>query len=172
MKKSVIILTALVYLLSIVIVAFLGYQAEVQNPPILAESIVLRFEGDDKFPELPHEHIENGAIIYEVRYNPEYNPESEVLLNRYPYIYDIKDYDYLYYSVGGKLTLAAEPYSSKGEVSDKSLTYYVDKSKSDYIEVDQKGELTLKAETTSGFYEVLLSTNDGSAIKMTICIKW
>ena len=200
MKKSVIIITAVIYLLSIVVVAFLGYAAEIKNPPIYAEDIIMVLDDAENFPEEKYTFYYNGAAIYDVTLNPEWHKEEssetssqestesqEELLNDEStssetqqdievYKYRIKFYgseEFEYYQQNLKtLDLHVEAYSSRGEVENPSLSYYVDKDKADILTVDKKGVVTFNKAQEFGDYEVRVSTNDGSKKVIYVNIYW
>ena len=60
MKKAAIIIGVVIYALSILVVTFLGYRAEIKNPPIFADDIVFA-------EEVPYEYVVNGAVIYKLK---------------------------------------------------------------------------------------------------------
>jgi len=109
MKKAAIIVSAVIYALSIIIVAFLGYKAEMKNPPIYADDIVISYP-------LPYQKIENGAVIYEVRNAPEQkkeNSDSEETKKVYKYKIRIYDFEYFYTVCGGTINAKCIPISNQ-----------------------------------------------------------
>ena len=188
MKKSVIIITALIYLLSIVVVAFLGYAAEIKNPPIYAEDIIMVLDDAENFPEEKYTYYYNGAPIYDVALNPEWNKgedsestteesiQSLIQQDVEVYKYRIKFYgseEFEYYQENLKtLKLNVEAYSPKGEVENPSLSYYIDKDKADILTVNKEGVVTFNKVQEFGDYEVRVSTNDGSKIVIYVNIYW
>ena len=197
MKKSVIIITALIYLVSIVVVAFLGYAAEIKNPPIYAEDIIMVLDDAENFPEEKYTYYYNGAPIYDVLLNPEWHKEetsesinesndestSEISslqakveddVEVYKYrikFYGSEEFEYFQENVG-QLDLHVEAYSSRGEVENPNLSYYVDKDKADILTVNKEGVVTFNKAQEFGDYEVRVSTNDGSKIVIYVNIYW
>lgn len=173
MKKSVIIITALVYLIAIVTVAFLGYVAEIHNPPILAEGIVMTIPNATNFPEEPYTFYANGAPIYTITYNSEADIEAK---GNAKYTYLIKfngadEFEY-YFEKINELHLNLAPYSSKGECENQNLSYYIDKDRADYISVSTEGVVEFKQYSIIGSEEVAVSTKDGTNIRIYLKIYW
>lgn len=189
MKKSVIIITALVYFVAIIVVAFLGYVAEIHNPPIYAEDIVMVINNEFYKPESESEiftYYKNGAPIYDILYYPpveepaqEVTAENEVLTNEFVstntnefrYIFKFRGFDeYEYFfNTKEKIELNLKPYSSLGECENQSLFYSTD---SDYISVDQEGKVSLKKYDDIGLEEILVKTKDPSKKQIKIQIYW
>ena len=173
MKKSVIIITALVYFVAILTVAFLGYVAEINNPPIYAESIVMTIPDAPKFPGEPYVFYSNGAPIYTITYNSEANVEAT---DNTKYTYLIKfsgsdEFEYYYENINS-LNLNLSPYSSKGECENKTLSYYIDKDRQEYVSVSKEGEVTFKHYSNIGSEEVIVSTKDGTNITIYVKLYW
>lgn len=173
MKKSVIIITTLVYFIAIVTVAFLGYVAEIHNPPIYAESIVMTIPNAPDFPEEPYVFYANGAPIYTITYNPEADIEAE---DKNKYAYTIKfmgadEFEYYYENINS-LQLYLTPYSSKGECENMHLSYHIDSDRKDYITVSKDGEVQFKCFSNIGNEEVVVSTKDGTNITLYLKIYW
>ena len=173
MKKSVIIITALTYLFAIVLVAILGFVAETKNPPIYAEDIVMVFDDQPNFPEQDYEYYSNGALIYTISYNAEYDNEAEDMQK---YKYNLRfasDEAYEFFqTTEGSLQLKTIAYSSQGNVDNPTLSYYMDKDKAEYVKVDKEGKLEFLTTAELGFYEVRVSTTDSSNITIWISIYW
>ena len=176
MKKSVIIVTVLVYLVSIVVVAFLGYVAEIHNPPIYAEDIVMVINDEIYAPENEEDvytYTSYGTPIYDILYNPEADT-SATDSSKYKYRIKFRGYDeyeYFYDEIKD-IKLNLKPYSSQGECENLNLSYYVDDARDDYIKVDTKGEVTLKKKLTIGNESIMVTTKDGTNIKIYINIYW
>lgn len=179
MKKSVIIVTAIVYLLSIVVVAFLGFVAEIHNPPIYAEDIVMVLdEADQKdfpnWPEEPYTYYANGAPLYDVTYNPEANIESENIEERYKYTFKFrgKDEAEFFYNYINEISLNMMPYSSQGECETLKLDYTIDKDRQQFVEVSKEGIVTYKVFAKASHETIVVSTKDGTNIRIYINIVW
>ena len=173
MKKSVIIITALVYIIAIVTVAFLGYVAEIHNPPIYAESIVMTIPNATNFPEEPYTFYANGAPIYTITYNSEADA-SATDNTKYTYLIKFKgadEFEYYYESIN-QLQLNLAPYSSKGECENLNLSYYIDKDRFEYITVSNEGVVEFKHYSSIGSEEVAVSTKDGTNITIYLKIYW
>lgn len=173
MKKSVIIITAVIYFLSIVIVAFLGYVAEIHNPPIYAEDIVMAFDDFDAFPEEDYSYIGGGTDLYTVHFNAEYDSEAEDN-TKFKYIIKFTDFDCFeyYFENINALPLNTKPYSQLGECEDQTLSYHIDKDRRKFVDVDKKGVVTFKEIAKVGSEQILVSTNDGTNIKIYVQIYW
>lgn len=173
MKKSVIIVTAMIYLVSIVVVAFLGFVAEIHNPPIYAEAIVMTIEDEDtNFPDEPYTYI-NGAPIYDITYNPNADPESEGV-DKYTYriVFKSSKAAGWYYRNENELNLHLSPYSSLGECENQHLSYYIEKNRRDSFEVSQEGVVTFKEELAARDETIAVTTKDGTDITIYINIYW
>lgn len=173
MKKSVIIITALVYFIAIITVAFLGYVAEINNPPIYAEAIIMEIPNATKFPEEPYTFYANGAPIYTITYNSEVDVEATGNA-KYTYLIKFKgadEFEYYYENINS-LPLNLKPYSHEGECENQNLSYYIDKDRSDYIAVDNQGSVTFKYFSTIGSEEVIVSTKDGTNITIYLKLYW
>ena len=173
MKKSVIIVTALVYLIAIVTVAFLGFIAEINNPPIYAEDIVMTIEDAENFPDTPYTYYLNGAAVYDVVYNPDANPESEDY-DKYTYriIFRSRNAARFYYQNENSLNLNLHPYSSLGECENQKLTYYVDKTTKKTLEVSEGGIVEFKQDLVARDDNITVSTKDGTDITIFVNIYW
>lgn len=173
MKKSVIIITGLVYLLSIVLVAFLGFVAEIHNPPIFAEDIVMIIEDAENFPEEPYTFYYQFSPIYTVTYNPEADPAAEDD-TRYSYVIEfVGDDEYkLFYDEINGLELNLHPYSPDGECENQSLSYYIDKNRQEFISVSKEGVVEFKVYDNDGSETIRVSTKDGTNIIKFIHIVW
>lgn len=131
----------------------------------------MKIADDPDFPDEPHLHYINGAVIYEITYNESYDPKSSDL-DRYKYIVDIKNYDYLYDKTEKTIQLEMLPFSTKGDVTNKSLSYYIDKDKTNYLSVSQEGLLQFNTKISNNVVDLRVSTNDGSTLSIAILIKW
>ena len=173
MKKSVIIITTLVYFIAISIVAVLGYVAEIHNPPIFAESIVMVLNDAPNFPEEPYQYYSNGAPIYTITYNSEADIEATDN-NKYTYLIKfngIDEFEYYYESINA-VDLHLMPYSSKGECENTSLSYHIDNDRADYVEVTKEGVVSFKVFSKIGSEEVAVSTKDGTDITIYVKLYW
>ena len=175
MKKSVVIITTLVYLVAIIVGAFLGYVAEINNPPIYAEDIVMTIEEAPNFPSEidTYTYYANGAPIYDITYNSEADPEAEDF-NKYTYRIKFRgedEFEYFYYYLND-FNLNLHPYSPLGECENQSLSYYVGKDKRDYISIDKKGAVEFKKYTTMGSCDVMVTTADGTRITIYVNFYW
>ena len=173
MKKSVIIITAVIYFVAIITVAFLGYVAEIHNPPIYAESIVMVLDDAPNFPEEPYQYYSNGAPIYTVTYNSEADIEATDN-NKYTYMIKfngIDEFEY-FFEADNKLNLHLMPYSSKGECENQTLSYHIDKDRADYVEVTDQGIVSFKVFSKIGSEEVAVTTKDGTDITIFVKLYW
>ena len=173
MKKSVIIITAAIYFIAIIVVAFLGYVAEIHNPPIYAESIVMVLDDAPNFPEEPYQYYSNGAPIYTVTYNSEADIEATDN-NKYTYMIKfngIDEFEY-FFETDNKLNLHLTPYSSKGECENQTLSYHIDKDRADYVEVTDQGIVSFKVFSKIGSEEVAVTTKDGTDITIFVKFYW
>lgn len=168
MKKAAIILCAAIYALAIIVVAFLGFQAEINNPPIYADDIVL-------VVGCPYEVKENGTVIYTIKENK--LEEGEEGSNKYKYEVDIKDFEFLYYVLEGKISIKAKPISYKVDEETKeqkvpqeqSLNYY---TSSQNATIDNEGNVTFSRYKDDGSIDIIISSIDGSNINIYIRIYW
>ena len=173
MKKSVIIITALVYFIAIITVAFLGYVAEIHNPPVFAESIVMVLDDAPNFPEEPYQYYSNGAPIYTITYNSEADIKATDN-NKYTYMIKfngVDEFEY-YFESNNHLDLHLEPYSPKGECENTSLSYYIDKDRNDFVEVSDEGVVSFKVFSKIGSEEVAVTTKDGTNITIYVKLYW
>ncbi len=163
----------MIYLVSIVVVAFLGFVAEIHNPPIYAEAIVMTIEEEGvNFPEEPYTYV-NGSEIYTITYNPEANPESEGV-DKYTYriVFKSSKAAGWYYRNENELDLHLSPYSSLGECENQNLSYYIEKNRKDSFDVSQEGVVTFKEELTARDETIAVTTKDGTDITIYINIYW
>lgn len=165
MKKIMIIIVSVVYFLSIILVAFLGYQAEIHGLPIYAQDIVLTYEA------FPYYYIENGAIIYTVTQNANYNPESEDPNNHYKYTIKFNEFDY-FYETHANYQIPAMPVSTEGDVTDKTMSYLIDKDKKDFVEVDDNGVVTFKQYLKTYTFACSIKSQDGGNAAIAIRFTW
>lgn len=176
MKKAAIIVCAAIYALAIIIVAFLGYQAEVRNPPIYADDVVLVYD------KLPYDHIENGLIVYEIREVPalasgDSTDEDEHAKKVYKYEVEIFDFEYVYEVLNAQIQVQAKPISFKvdeetGEVKqpdEKNLSYTVN---SKDVKVNKEGIVTFNEYDDHCSYDLLIKTIDTSNITIYVRIYW
>ena len=174
MKKSVIIVTALIYLVSIVVVAFLGFVAEIHNPPIYAEAIVMTIDDEESnFPEEPYTYYLNGGAVYDITYNPDADPEAEGI-EKYTYriVFRSVTAARYYYNNENELNLHLSPYSSLGECENQHLSYYIEKNRRDSFDVSQEGVVTFKEELAARDETIAVTTKDGTDITIYINIYW
>lgn len=167
MKKAAIIVSAVIYVIAILIVAFLGYEAEIKNPPVYADEIVMKVD-------TPYEHYGNGVLIYTItRSKLEEDPEEQ----KYTYDVEINDFEFLYYVLGAEIDLGCKPISHKIdentgerlEPKEQGLNYYCS---SKQVTVTEEGKVTFLVEKDDGSYDLVVSTKDGSNISIYIHIYW
>lgn len=175
MKKAAIIVCAAIYALAIIVVAFLGYQAEIKNPPVFADDIVLVHE------TLPYNHIENGVVVYQIKEVPkeksEPTTEDEPGKKVYKYEVEIFDFEYVYEVLNAQIQVKAKPISFKvdeetGEVKEpdeKNLSYTIS---SKDVKVNKEGIVTFLEYDDHGSYDLLIKTIDTSNITIYIRIYW
>lgn len=181
MKKAAIIVCAVIYALSIIIVAFLGYKAEMKNPPIYADEIVMSFK-------VPYQKIENGAVIYEIKEHieqnkTENNDNPEATQKVYKYDILINDFEYFYTIFGGEINAACKPISYKVDeetntpkvpdelglnysISDKKIAKV---SKEGVIQFNESLDLE---EHDLGLFDLIVKTKDTSNLTIYIRIYW
>lgn len=168
MKKAAIILCAAIYAIAIIVVAFLGFQAEINNPPIYADDIVL-------VVDCPYEVKENGTVIYTIKENN--LEESAEGTKQYKYEVEINDFEFLYYVLDAKLSLKAKPISYKVDEETKEqkvpqeqgLNYY---TSSQNATIDNEGNVTFTRYKDDGSVDFIISSIDGSNINIYIRIYW
>ena len=182
MKKAAIIVSAVIYALSIIIVAFLGYKAEMKNPPVYADDIVMSCP-------VPFQKIENGAIIYEIRNAPEQKkmPQEEedpdTTSKVYKYQIQILDFEYFYTVCGREINAACTPISNKvdPETQEKKipdelgLNYSISDKKIAKVSTD--GNIRFNEgldldEHSLGAIDLVVKTKDTSNITIYIQIYW
>lgn len=178
MKKASIIICAAIYALAIIVVAFLGYAAEIQNPPVYADDIVL-------LTKTPYEHVENGALIYTITENKPKNEEVEetsvTSVDEEPetfYKYDVHiwDFEYLFEVMEGKISIAAKPISFK--VDDEGKQKEPEKKELGYTTaspnatIDNNGLVTFNKYKSDGTCICTISSKDVSKIKIFVNIYW
>ena len=180
MKKAAIIVCAVIYALSIIIVAFLGYKAEMKNPPIYADDIVLSYP-------VPYQKIENGAVIYDVKQIPPQKKteeeDPEVTKKEYKYKVRIYDFEYFYTECGGSINTACKPISFKVDpetneekIPDElGLNYSISDKK--IAKVSKEGQIKFNDgldldEHSLGSIDLVVKTKDTSNITIYIQIYW
>lgn len=174
MKKAAIIVCAAIYAIAIIVVAFLGYRAEINNPPIYADDIILV---EDKFP---YEHIENGVVVYtitEVAPLPPERSEEEEVEKEYKYEVKINEFEYLYEVLGAQLKIPAKPISFKvdeetgvqKEPDEKGLNYVINNKN---VEVNNEGVVTFLKYKDVGSVDLIIKTKDTSNITIYVRIYW
>lgn len=176
MKKAAIIIGVVIYALSILVVTFLGYQAEIRNPPIFADDIVFA-------EEVPYEYVVNGAVIYKLKEvenkkTENNNIEEESEFKEYRYAIDIVEFEYLYEVLDGEMQVTFKPISNQidpdtneqkvPDVLDLNYTVGNDKLAS----VDNTGKITFKQYLDLGHLDLVVSTKDTSNIHINIKISW
>ena len=173
MKKSVIIITAIIYFVAIITVAFLGFVAEINNPPVFAEDIIMVFEDSETFPEEPYTFYYQYSPIYDVYYNGNADITQS---NEEKYKYQIKfrgaEEFKLFFDEINALELNLHPWSSHGECETQELSYYMDTNRKQFVSVSNEGVVQFKVYDDDGLEEVLVSTRDGTNIKMFVQITW
>lgn len=170
MKKAAIIICAAIYAISIIVVAFLGYQAEMRNPPIFADEIVF-------VHETPYKELYNGAVIYTVTDSVTPEEEDEGTIS-YKYDVKINEFEFVYYVMGGEISLPFKPISYKvdsetGEQKvpdDLGLNYTSGTEK--LAEVNNEGKITFKKYQDLGQLNLVVQTTDTSNLKIYINIYW
>lgn len=171
MKKIAIVICSVIYFMAIVIVAFLGFKAEVQNPPFYTEDIVLAYE-------CPHEEYDNGTVIFSVTENENYREElldetSEVV---YKYTVHIEDFEFIYYALDGEIKIPAIPttfrYDDEGnniKPTVMDLSYNV---ASDIITCSGDGTIKFTEYLSHGVYTMMIKSKDGSNKSIFVRIYW
>ena len=175
MKKTAIIIAAVIYALAIVVVAFLGFRAEILGQPVYCDDIVLDFE-------LPDKHWAQGMIIYQIEeLPPAPTPaEDEIDEDEIVYSYKVVINDYKYFlDHMGSLSIKAKGISNKKDSDgnqltpdDPSITYYIPDSRKDIATIDEEGTITFHSYKRAFSMYAQLSTNDSSNIKKYVEITW
>lgn len=170
MKKAAIIICAAIYAISIIVVAFLGYQAEMRNPPIFADEIIF-------VHETPYKELYNGAVIYTVTEAEDVEEETDDVIE-YKYDVRINEFEFVYYVMGGEISLPFKPISYKtdsetGEqkVPDELGLNYTSGSEK-VAEVNNEGKITFKQYLDYGQLNLIVQTKDTSNLKIYINIYW
>lgn len=183
MKKVFIIITAVVYALAIIVVAFLGYQAEINHPPVYADDVVL-------VQETPYQCFENGVLIYSIIEvdqsrnnggaqiaNDESTSNPEIITPRYKV--RIYDFEFLYECMDASINLKCKPISFEvdeegkpREPKNQTVSYTVSKNDSSYVSVDAEGTVKFKEPLDIGSFNLAVSSNDGTKIVTYINIYW
>jgi len=180
MKKAAIIVSAVIYALSIIIVAFLGYKAEMKNPPVYADDIVLSFP-------VPYKKIDNGAVIYEItEFGPSKQTEakdSEETKKDYKYKVRIYDFEYFYTLLDGEINAACTPISYKVDAEtgeqkvpeELGLNYSISDKK--IATVNKTGQIKFNEgldldEHALGSIDLVVKTKDTSNITIFLQIYW
>lgn len=175
MKKAAIIIGVVIYALSILIVTFLGYAAEIRNPPIFADDIVFT-------KDIPYEYVD-GTVIYrikEVENTQTSNGESdeETTFTQYRYEIEIVEFEYLYEVLDGEMEVVfkpisyqVDPESGEQKIPDVlDLNYTVGNEK--LASVDNKGKIKFKQFLDLGHLDLVVSTKDTTNIHINIKISW
>lgn len=159
--------------MAIITVAFLGFVAEINNPPIFAEDIIMVIPEEESFPEEPYTFYYQYSPIYDVTYNPnaDINATNE---NKYKYQIKFRGSDEfkLFFNEINELELNTHPWSSHGECETQELSYYMNTSRQNFVSVNEEGIINFKIYDDNGLEEVLVSTRDGTNIKIFIQITW
>ena len=176
MKKAAIIIGVVIYAISILVVTFLGYAAEIRNPPIFADDIVFA-------EEVPYEYVVNGAVIYKLKEaeNKQIsggNENEEATFTQYRYEIEIVEFEYLYEVLDGQMEVICKPISHQvdSETGEQKvpdvldLNYTVGNDK--LASVDSKGKVTFKQYLDLGHLDLVVSTKDTSNINIHIKISW
>ena len=175
MKKAAIIIGVVIYAISIIVVTFLGYAAEVRNPPIFADDIV-------PTQAVPYEYVVNGAVIYRLKnaenQQNQNNAEESSEFIQYRYEIDIVEFEYLHEVLDGEMQVSFKPISNQtdpetGEqkIPDTlDLNYTVGNDK--MASVDKNGKITFKQFPDWGHLDLVVSTKDTSNINIHVKISW
>lgn len=174
MRKAAVIICAAIYAISIIIVTFLGYRAEVRNPPIFADEIVFS-------QEIPYKCVVNGAVIYTIKEaenshisNDEDTSSSIV----YKYDLNILEFEYIYKVLGGEMDVVCKPisYKTDAETGEQkqpdvlTLNYMIGNDK--VASVNKDGKITFKQFKEIGHLDLIVSTSDTTNLKIYINITW
>lgn len=177
MKKAAIIICAAIYALSIIVIAFLGYKAEIKNPPIYADDIVMSYE-------VPYQCVQNGAVVYEVTNSapPKKLIDEDAPTRTYKYDVRIFDFEYFYMVFGGVINVSCKPISyqvdenNNPKVPDElGLNYSI--SDKTIAKVSTDGIVTFNEglnvmEYTLGSLDLIVKTRDTSNITIHLQIYW
>lgn len=194
MKKIMIAIVSAVFVISIVIIAFLGVQAQVHNETILVNDIILDgFKLDENNKVKPGEIVEyrnsENKLIYSLysRHLEEDIDESsgkdyyeQNLWNakngdRYDYNIKIWDFNYVYESsdwLDGKTNFKIKASTIPQNATKRGLIYVLNTSNAkDYVDVTSDGVITFKKKLESALpFVITVKTEDYSDVTKKIYI--
>ncbi len=174
MKKTAIVIAAVIYALAIVVVAFLGFRAEILGQPVYCDDIVLDFE-------LPQKEWAQGMVIYEITEVPQVEPSEEEFDEddiQYSWNVQINNYKYFYDNIG-QLSIKAKGVSNKKDSDgnpltpdDPSITYYIPESRASVATIDESGMISFHSYKRAFTLTAQLKTNDSTNITKYVQITW
>ena len=184
MKKALIAIISVIFVVSIVIVAFLGIRSEVHDTTIYVEEIVL-LNKDMYKPRVPETEAnrvvrvmkrpeaseigEDGIGITD-GVNWDFNGRSR------DYAIYVDNYDYLFSRMSGKYTIetSVNPVDATYKDLQFHLSYYMELNQTikDNISLTPTGELTITS-THKGWigFDVIISSTDMSGVEIDILFK-
>ena len=182
MKKALIAIISVIYVVAIIIVSFLGIRAEVVNETIYVQEIVL-LNQTLYYPNMPK--IEDNAIVSVYKrpsedaigddgvgevdgrlINWDFNGVSR------DYAIFIDDYFYLYENMGKKYTI--ETSVKPEDATKKDLTYYMSGSDAvkEKLSLTNYGEITFSLQHKGWVdVDILISSTDMSGVEIDILLK-
>ena len=146
MKKSVVILIAIIYIASIALVSFFGLQFKVFNEEVYVDRIevlnlaIEEAKGSKYYQKIPKGTNENGETIY----------DEYILVS----IQETQQYD---------LNLRVHP----DNATNKKVNYAIETSPNGCATIDENGVLTLHK---TGTVKIVMSSADGSGAQTSITV--
>ena len=185
MKKSLIVIVSAVYFVAIIIVAFLGFVAEANNSVVYADEVRLVFTkeaGYSNIQEHSAEYVFNGAVIYTVTENVEYDPEygkeeGEIDINKlYKYVFKFEQdaYEDIFFPYIKNIQLVANAisYEEGKEVTDKSIGYYIPQNYEEDLSVTDDGLVTFLLDASAYICDMSLRSLDGGSANTEVRIRF
>ena len=190
MKKALIVIISAIYLVAIIIVAFLGSRAEITNETIYAQEIVLKNESvyypgtDDAHKteenmiigvyKRPDESIIDPVTgkdsVENINWNYDYNEDEQKFEGRRDYAIFV--YDTFWLDEEMRKSYTPETEVLPEETSKKELTYSIGGgSAGSTLTINNDGVISFSVEYTSWvFTDIEIRTTDGSKIKLDILL--
>lgn len=199
MKKALIAIISVIYVVAVIIVAFLGTKSDISNRTIYAEEILLLNEDifRENLPKIegnliidvykrPEESVidpstgvgpatsTSGVKTRNINWNFDYDETTGDFNIKRNYAIFITDYNFFYDNMGRILTLRADV--KPDDTTKKDLAYFVqapDKIK-ETVEINNNGEILFKKAYSSSSwtdFDALVSTTDSSQVEIDVLIK-
>ena len=185
MKKALIAIISVIFVVAIVIVSFLGIRAEVHDITIYVQEIVLNNKDEYK-PRLPETETNRISRVLKRPAEEEIDPETGVGITdevnwnfagrKRDYAVYIDNYYYLFSKKGGKYTIdtTVNPVDATHKELQFYLSYYQEYNADikNNISLTSSGELTIQT-THDGWigFDVIISSTDLSGVEIDILFK-